>query len=134
MLPRVERTHYGPKANPWPDTIITSFPHRWGMARDKNGPKASNADLADYIMAQLPGDRHEPFESVMDFAGMVMACATQILIDRTVSVNEKIRYLDFFETEIGKVVSRTDLFRKREVILRRVIHISPGPTWIRIIV
>ena len=75
------------------------------MGRDKNGPKASNADLTDYIMAQLPGDRHEPFESVMDFAVMVMACTTQVLLDRTIAGNEKMRYLDFFDTEIGRVVS-----------------------------
>lgn len=83
------------------DTIITSFPKRWG--RNKPDPSA----IQKCIRTRLRAARDNEVQSVFDLAMIIIDQCSRVFFDRTLSVDLQPQVMDNFANAIGKVVRKT---------------------------
>jgi len=78
------------------DTILTSFPRRWG--RSKNDPSGLHKILRDNL-------NNEPhFTSVYDLALFILDQCSQVFFDRTRPSDNRPEVMDIFASSIGETV------------------------------
>lgn len=82
-----------------PDTIITSFPRRWG----RNKP--DNSGIHKTIRARLDQLRIGQVQSVYDLALLIMNQCSTVFFDLTKSADERPEVLDIFSNALSHVVS-----------------------------
>jgi hypothetical protein len=82
-----------------PDTIITSFPRRWG----RNKPDHSGVHKG--IRARLDHLRIGQVQSVYDLALLIMNQCSTVFFDLTKPVDERPEVLDIFSNALSHVVS-----------------------------
>lgn len=81
------------------DTIITSFPKRWG--RNKPDPSA----VQKCIRTRLRAARDDEVRSVYDLAIIIIDQCSRVFFDRTQSIDMQPQMMDSFANAIGRVVS-----------------------------
>jgi len=81
-----------------PDTIITSFPRRWG----RNKPDHSGVHWG--IRARLK-QQTDPIQSVYDLALIIIDQCSRVFFDLTKPVDERPEMLDIFSNALSNVVS-----------------------------
>ena len=83
------------------DTIITSFPNRWG----RNEP--DHSAVYNAIRARLSYLRGGEINSVYDLALVIINQCSTVFFDRAKIVDERPDVFDIFANAIGHVVSPT---------------------------
>lgn len=87
------------------DTLITSFPQRWGQTDSVDYNAVKEADIAGLIEKELSNENRAPLESTYDMMFLVLDICTGILYDRAIQRNEKLRFLEFFERRVQDVTN-----------------------------
>jgi hypothetical protein len=81
------------------DTIITSFPRRWG--RNKPDPSAVHKSLR----IRLKAARKDEVRSVYDLALIIVEQCSRVFFDRAKTTDRQPQVIDLFANAIGRVVS-----------------------------
>jgi hypothetical protein len=87
------------------DTLITSFPQRWGHTKLNEGNAAKLADFAGIISKELSNEFRQPLTSAYDMTLLIIDTVTGALFNAAVHRNEKLQFFEFFERKIQEVVS-----------------------------
>jgi hypothetical protein len=88
------------------DTIITSFPQRWGLTAAHDQNPVRDADIAGMIAKELSNQDRDPLDTPYDMMILIIELCTNVLFDQAVHRNEKLRFFEFFERKIQQVVSQ----------------------------
>jgi len=89
------------------DTIITSFPKRYG--RNKPDPSAVHKS----IRLRLENYRRNEIRSVYDLALIIIDQCSRVFFDRRKTADRQPQVMDIFASAIGNVVSCLCPFLKR---------------------
>ncbi|KAF2436054.1 hypothetical protein EJ08DRAFT_224342 [Tothia fuscella] len=93
------------------DTLITSFPQRWGHTERHESNATKLADFAGMISKELSNESRQPLTSAYDMILLIIDIVTTSLFDGAVHRNEKLRFFEFFERRIQEVTnSEAELF------------------------
>jgi hypothetical protein len=69
------------------DTLITSFPQRWGHTARHEGNSCKLADFAGLISKELSNESRQPLTSGYDMILLIMETVTAALLDSSVHRN-----------------------------------------------
>jgi hypothetical protein len=86
------------------DTIITSFPQRWGLASVHDQNPFRDADIASIITKELSNQDRDPLDTPYDMMMLVIDLCTSVLFNQASHRNEKLRFFEFFERKVQQVV------------------------------
>lgn len=81
------------------DTIISSFPKRWGHN------KPDHSAIQKCLRTRLRSARDDEVRCVFDLAIIIIDQCTRVFFDRTLSVDLQPQMMDSFANAIGRVVS-----------------------------
>ena len=87
------------------DTLITSFPQRWGHTKLNEGNASKLADMAGIISKELSNELRQPLTSAHDMILLILDTVTNALFNSSAHRNEKLQFFEFFERKIQEVVS-----------------------------
>ncbi|KAF7533567.1 hypothetical protein G7054_g6956 [Neopestalotiopsis clavispora] len=82
------------------NTIITSFPRRWG--RNKPDPSGVHKSLRDRL-----GQKTEVIKSIHHLAMIIMDQCSRVFFDRTRPLDQRPEVMDLFAAAIGTVTEKT---------------------------
>ena len=97
----------------WPDTILTSFPRRWG--RNKPDPSGVHKSLRERLQ-HLEDDR---INSVYDLALIIIDQCSRVFFDRTKPIDQRPEVMDIFSNTIAHVVS----------VLIQIVNLAKMEDW-----
>lgn len=81
-----------------PDTILTSFPRRWG--RNKPDPSGVHKSLRERLRHVEPGR----INSVFDLAFIIIDQCSRVFFDRTKPTDQRPEVMDIFSNTIAHIV------------------------------
>ncbi|KUJ13404.1 uncharacterized protein LY89DRAFT_721425 [Mollisia scopiformis] len=105
------------------NTIITSFPRRWG--RNKPDPSGVHKSLRE----RLEATSSEEIQSVYDLALIIIDQCSRVFFDRTKPLDQRPEVMDLFASAIGNVTERTTIAYEcfwRNMEIRGMRFASPG--------
>lgn len=105
------------------NTIITSFPRRWG--RNKPDPSGVHKSLRE----RLEATSAEEIQSVYDLALIIIDQCSRVFFDRTKPLDQRPEVMDLFASAIGNVTERTTIAYEcfwRNMEIRGMRFTSPG--------
>ncbi|CZR52676.1 uncharacterized protein PAC_02553 [Phialocephala subalpina] len=85
------------------NTIITSFPRRWG--RNKPDPSGVHKSLRE----RLESTPEEEIQSVYDLALIIIDQCSRVFFDRTKPLDQRPEVMDLFASAIGSVTEHTTI-------------------------
>lgn len=85
------------------NTIITSFPRRWG--RNKPDPSGVHKSLRD----RLENTAEEEIQSIYDLALIIIDQCSRVFFDRTKPLDQRPEVMDLFASVIGNVTEHTTI-------------------------
>lgn len=81
------------------ETVITSFPRRWGA------PEKDDPDVLQSILRHLDTRDRDAITSAQDLVAVITSHCLEVF--HRCRHKDDLQFLDFFESSIGKVVSRS---------------------------
>lgn len=84
------------------ETVITSFPQRWGASK-KDDPK--DPDVLQSILRHLGTRDRDAITSAQDLVALITSHCLDVFY--RCRHEDDLQFLEFFESSIGKVVSRS---------------------------
>ena len=88
------------------DTLVTSFPQRWGLLQEQ-GPHEDESDIFEAILRTLNNGINLPkrMMSAYDIALLVAGQCSDLFFTQNTKTSEHLQFLEFFANSIGSVVS-----------------------------
>ena len=90
-------------ANESPDTIVTSFPQRWGKPQ-YDDLKADDDDVLELLLMKMSSPSFT-VSSVYDIALAIIEQCCNVFYNREQAQRPELQFFEFFVSAIGSVVS-----------------------------
>ncbi|RDL33145.1 uncharacterized protein BP5553_08584 [Venustampulla echinocandica] len=103
------------------NTIITSFPRRWG--RNKPDPSGVHKSLR-VRLAHIPEGQ---IQSIYDLALIIIDQCSRVFFDRTKPLDQRPEVMDIFASAIGRVTERTTIAYESFWLNMQLRSLNPPP-------